>query len=218
MFLLSSIILEVSLYQDMITLIIVAVTVITSIRAFSDQSLLHRLIFAPEYMTRSREWYRFWSHGLIHADWTHLIFNMIALYSFGMMVEDVFEQFYSMWGRLLYLGMYLLALPLSSVFDYVKHKNNSSYLALGASGAVSAVVFASILMAPTNEIYLFLIPLPIPAWIFGPLYLLFTVYMARSGQDHIAHDAHFWGAIFGLLSTTVLFPGIWQFFFRSIGF
>lgn len=202
----------------MITLIIAAITVITSIRAFSDQSLLHRLIFAPDYMRRTQEWYRFWSHGLIHADWMHLIFNMIALYSFGSIVENVFVDFYPSTGRLLYLTMYLLALPISSLFDFFKYRHNSSYLALGASGAVSAVVFASILMSPTNSIYLFLIPIPIPAWIFGPMYLLITVYLARTGNDRIAHDAHFWGAIFGLLSTSLLIPGIWGYFFGSIGF
>jgi membrane associated rhomboid family serine protease len=179
---------------------------------------LHQLIFAPDYMRRTREWYRFWSHGLIHADWMHLIFNMIALYSFGSIVEDVFVDFYPGTGRLLYLLMYLLALPLSSLFDFFKYKENPSYLALGASGAVSAVVYASILMSPTSSIYLFLIPIPIPAWIFGPLYLLITVYLAWAGNDRIAHDAHFWGAIFGLISITVLFPGIWGYFFRSIGF
>lgn len=202
----------------MVTLIIAAITVITSIRAFSDSSVTSQMIFAPNYMARNNQWYRFFSHGLIHADWMHLIFNMIAFYSFGVMVENVFIDFYPTTGRLIYLSLYVAALPLSSVFDYIKHKDNPSYMALGASGAVSAVVFASILMAPTSSIYLFLIPIPIPAYIFGPLYLLFTVYMARQSTDRIAHEAHFFGALFGILFTSVLIPGIWQYFFREIGF
>lgn len=202
----------------MVTLIIAAITVITSIRAFSDSSVTSQMIFAPNYMARNNQWYRFFSHGLIHADWMHLIFNMIAFYSFGVMVENVFIDFYPTTGRLIYLSLYVAALPLSSVFDYIKHKDNPSYMALGASGAVSAVVFASILMAPTSSIYLFLIPIPIPAYIFGPLYLLFTVYMTRQSTDRIAHEAHFFGALFGILFTSVLIPGIWQYFFREIGF
>jgi len=202
----------------MVTLIIAAITVITSIRAFSDQSVTSQLIFAPNYMARTNQWYRFFSHGLIHGDWMHLIFNMIAFYSFGVLVENVFIDFYPTTGRLIYLSLYVAALPLSSIYDYIRHKDNPSYMALGASGAVSAVVFASILMSPTSSIYLFLIPIPIPAYIFGPLYLLFTVYMARTSTDRIAHDAHFFGALFGILFTTVLIPGIWQYFLSEIGF
>jgi membrane associated rhomboid family serine protease len=202
----------------MVTLIIAAITVITSIRAFSDPSVSSQMIFAPNYMARNNQWYRFFSHGLIHADWMHLIFNMIAFYSFGVLVENVFIDFYPTTGRLIYFSLYVAALPLSSVYDYIKHKDNPGYMALGASGAVSAVVFASILMSPSSSIYLFLIPIPIPAYIFGPLYLLFTVYMARQSTDRIAHEAHFFGALFGILFTTVLIPGIWQYFFQEIGF
>lgn len=201
----------------MITLIIVALTVLTSVRAFSDQGVVSKLIFAPSYIAKTREWYRFFSHGLIHADWMHLLFNMLALYSFGVMVEDVFVSKFPTTGRLIYLSMYITALPLSSVYDYIKHRDNPSYMALGASGAVSAVVFASILMAPKMGIYLMLIPIPIPAYIFGPLYLLFTIYMAKTASDRIAHEAHFFGAVFGILFTTALFPGIWTYFFRQIG-
>jgi membrane associated rhomboid family serine protease len=202
----------------MITLIIAAVTVITSIRAFSDQSVTSHMIFAPNYMSKHGQWYRFFSHGLIHADWTHLIFNMIAFYSFGIMVENTLVNFYPSAGRLIYLSLYVAALPVSSIFDYIKHKDNPAYMALGASGAVSAVVFASILLSPTSSIYLFLIPIPIPAYIFGPLYLLFTVYMARTATDRIAHEAHFFGAVFGLIFISIALPGIWGYFLNQIGF
>lgn len=201
----------------MITLLIVAVTAITSIRGFNNSAVINEMIFAPEYMRRNREWHRFFSHGLIHADWMHLIFNMLALYSFGGMVEDTFIEMYDAKGRILYVALYLIALPASSIYDYVKYKNNSSYLALGASGAVSAVIFCSILISPNSSIYLYLIPIPIPAYIFGPIYLLITLYLARSGGGRIAHDAHFWGAMFGLLFATVTIPHIWKFFFTQIG-
>lgn len=201
----------------MITLLIVAVTVITSIRGFNHQEVINEMIFAPAYMRRNQQWHRFFSHGLIHADWMHLIFNMIALYSFGSMVEDTFVGIYGVMGRIIYVAMYIIALPASSLYDYIKYKNNSSYLALGASGAVSAVIFCSVLISPLGEIYMYLIPIPIPAYIFGPIYLLISFSLARNGGGRIAHDAHFWGAMFGLLFTTIAIPHIWPYFFSQIG-
>lgn len=200
----------------MFTLIIIAVTAITSIKAFSDQELYNKFIFAPNYMSRTNEWHRFFTYGLLHGDWGHLIFNMFAFYSFGQLVESTFSTLYPMTGKWIYLALYVSALPLSSLVDYFQHKNNSRYMAVGASGAVSAVIFASILIHPQGGIMIFPVPFAIPAYIFGPLYLAFCVYMARNSNDNIGHVAHFYGAVYGLIFTIIAIPGILQSFIQSV--
>lgn len=200
----------------MFTLIIIAVTAITSIKAFSDQELYSKFIFAPNYMSRTNEWYRFFTYGLLHGDWGHLIFNMFAFYSFGQLVENTFATLYPMTGKWIYLGLYISALPLSSLVDYFQHKNNSRYMAVGASGAVSAVIFASILIHPNGGIMIFPVPFAIPAYIFGPLYLAFCVYMAKNANDNIGHVAHFYGAVYGLIFTIIAIPGILQNFIEQV--
>lgn len=200
----------------MITLIIIAITAITSIRAFSDQELYSKFIFAPNYMARNKEWHRFFTYGLLHGDWTHLIFNMFAFYSFGSIVENVFNDLYPGFGNLIFIALYVTALPLSSLVDYFQHRNNPRYLAVGASGAVSAVIFASILIYPNGGIMIFPIPFSIPAYIFGPIYLAFCVYMARNANDNIGHAAHFYGAVYGLIFTIIAIPGILEHFIREV--
>ncbi len=200
----------------MITFIIIAITAITSIRAFSDQELYRKFIFAPNYMSRNNEWHRFFTYGFLHGDWMHLIFNMFAFYSFGQLVENTFVQLYPGFGRLIYIVLYLSALPLSSLVDFFQHKNNPRYMAVGASGAVSAVIFASILIYPQGGIMIFPIPFSIPAYIFGPLYLIFCVYMARNSNDNIGHVAHFYGAVYGLIFTIIAIPGIVQHFISQV--
>lgn len=200
----------------MITLIIIAITAITSIRAFSDQELYSKFIFAPNYMSRNKEWHRFFTYGLLHGDWAHLIFNMFAFYSFGTVVENVLNDLYPGVGNLIFIALYVTALPLSSLVDYFQHRNNSRYLAVGASGAVSAVIFSSILIYPNGGIMIFPIPFSIPAYVFGPLYLAFCVYMARNANDNIGHVAHFYGAIYGLIFTIIAIPGILSHFIRQV--
>ena len=200
----------------MFTLIIIAITAITSFKAFSDQELYSKFIFAPNYMSRTKEWHRYITHGLLHGDWGHLIFNMFAFYSFGRLVEGTFESLYPMTGKWIYLALYISALPLSSLVDYFQHKNNSRYMAVGASGAVSAVIFASILIQPQGGIMIFPVPFAIPAYIFGPLYLAFCVYMAKNANDNIGHAAHFYGAVYGLIFTIIAIPGILQNFIDQV--
>ena len=200
----------------MFTLIIIAITAITSIKAFSDQELYSKFIFAPNYMSRTNEWHRFFTYGLLHGDWGHLIFNMFAFYSFGQLVENTFAELYPMTGKWIYLAFYISALPLSSLVDYFQHKNNTRYMAVGASGVVSAVIFASILIHPQGGIMIFPVPFAIPAYIFGPLYLAFCVYMAKNANDNIGHVAHFYGAVYGLIFTIIAIPGILQYFFEQV--
>lgn len=192
-----------------ITLIIVLVTALISIAAFSNSSLKGKLIMNAYLVHHQKQWYRMISHGFIHADWSHLIFNMIALYSFGQIVENYYEYHFDVArGIFFYLVLYFSALLIASVPDLAKHKDQHWFNSLGASGAVSAVVFAAILFDPWVGITIFPIPIPIPGIIFGPLFLIFSQYMAKRGGDNIGHDAHFYGAISGIVITIIYKPSL----------
>ncbi len=198
------------------------ITGLTSYRAFEDRKLKAQFIFLPAKIKETGEWYRFFSSGLIHADWMHLLFNMYVLYSFGQSVEQYFGYYFGeIFGRILYLVMYVLAIGASSIPDYKKHQNYYGYAALGASGAVSAVVFASIFFSPwQGGIGLLFIPGSIPPMLFGALYLWYSSYMAKRQMDNIGHNAHFWGAVFGfaftLLISLIFQFGLVEYFFSEL--
>ncbi|HET9429743.1 MAG TPA: rhomboid family intramembrane serine protease [Chitinophagaceae bacterium] len=187
-----------------ITLIIVIITAIVSFSGFSNHKIIDDLIFYPPAITQRNQWYRFFSCGLIHADTAHLIFNMLSLYLFGGFVEEKFVEIFEGKGKILYLVMYVLALMASLLPTYFKNKDNYHYRSLGASGAVSAVIFAGLLLAPYVEVGFFFIPPFIPGFIFAPLYLVFSAYLERKGGDNINHSAHIWGALFGLAFVFVI--------------
>ncbi len=167
-------------------------------------------------ISHQREWIRFVTHGFLHVDTIHLIINMYVLYSFGSIVEDAFTVLFNNNGRIIYLAFYLLAIPASSLFSYLKHKNNDDYNAVGASGAVSAIVFSSIIFIPKGGIGLLFLPIPIPSYIFGLLYLVYSAIMAKRANDNIGHDAHFWGAVFGILFTFAVKPQLFEYFLNEI--
>jgi membrane associated rhomboid family serine protease len=181
-----------------ITLILVIITSLISLGGFNNQKVIDDLIFYPPAISRRGQFYRFLTCGLIHADWGHLIFNMLALYLFGKEVEKGFVELFGTTGRYVYLLMYVSALVISLLPTYFKHKDSYHYKSLGASGAVSAVIFAGLMLAPETEVYIFFIPIPIPGFIFAPLYLIISALMDRRGRDNINHSAHIWGAIYGL--------------------
>jgi len=185
-----------------ITLIIVAATSIISFMAFSNQNLLDQFIFYPPAVRRG-QWYRFLSCGLIHADWGHLIFNMLALYMFGEIVELRYVEVFGPSGKLIYLAMYVLALAASVIPTYINNKDNYHYRSLGASGAVSAVIFAGILFEPLVGIGLFFIPVYLAGFLFGILYLLVSGWLDKKGGGNINHSAHIFGALFGIAFTII---------------
>ena len=185
--------------QISITFILILITVLVSIGGFTNEKIMDDLIFYPPAVSQRNQWYRFFSCGFIHADIGHLLFNMISFYFFGKVVEDVFVMFFPQIGKVLYLLMYLSALMVSLLPTYYKNQNNYSYRSLGASGAVSAVVFAGLVIAPDQLIYIYFIPIGIPGFIFAPLYLLLSALLARKGGDNINHSAHIWGSIYGLI-------------------
>lgn len=183
-----------------ITLIIIIITALISISAFSSDKIYNDLIFYPPAVTYQRQWYRFFSCGLIHADWLHLIFNMYALYMFGETVEGFFTNYlFQEKGKLFYMLMYITALGVCLLPTYAKHKNDSYYRSLGASGAVSAVIFSFILLNPMANLGLIFIPgIRIPGFIFGFLYLGISTYLDKRGGGNINHSAHLWGALYGM--------------------
>jgi len=181
-----------------VTIIIVIITCIVSFIGFSNQRVIDELIFNPPAIYYRKEWYRFFTCGLIHADIMHLAFNMFSFYVFGRLVENTFLQIFGAKGPILYGVMYIAALFACLVPTYSQHKENYNYRSLGASGAVSAVIFAGIMLYPTQGISLLFIPIAIPGFVFGPVYLLITAYLSRRGGSYINHSAHLWGALFGI--------------------
>ena len=187
-----------------ITLIIIVLTCLVSFSAFSNEKLMNDLIFYPPAISRNNQWYRFFTCGLLHADFFHLLFNMYALYLFGTAVERAFVQIFGTTGKMVYLAMYILALGACLIPTYNKNKNNSAYRSLGASGAVSAVIFVYIVLDPLNGLGLIIIPrLYVAGFIFGAMYLAISSWLDKRGGGNINHSAHIYGALFGVLFVIV---------------
>lgn len=196
-----------------VTVIIIIVTCLISISAFNKPQEINKLIFWPALIKEKRQYYRFISSGFIHADWMHLGFNMLTLYFFGRLVEEYFRQLFAPGVFVLF---YLAAMIVADIQTYIRHRDDYYYRSLGASGAVSAVLFASILFDPWSKIYLFFIPIGIPAFIFGAVYLGYCIYMSKRGQDNINHTAHLWGALFGILFLVAFEPRIVPYFIQQL--
>ncbi|MFD2513981.1 rhomboid family intramembrane serine protease [Pontibacter locisalis] len=189
-----------------VTLILIVITVGISIYAWQNQELIHKWILQPYAVQRDNSWYRFVTSGFIHADFTHLFFNMFTFYFFGGLVERTFEiVFGPTTGILIYLLLYIGGIIISDIPTYIKHRNDPSYRALGASGGVAAVVFSSILFYPTQDICLYAI-LCIPGFILGVLYVVYSYYSGRKMEGNINHDAHLYGAVYGFVLSLILVP------------
>jgi len=185
-----------------ITLTIILSTALLSYLAFSREELRDGMLFWPYMAAKRGQHYRFVTGGLVHADFMHLLFNMVSLYSFGGVLEEVLlPSLFDARGRGLFALLYGLSLVFSCLPDYFLHRHNPGYRALGASGAVSAVIYSAITIVPTMPIRFFFFPIDIPGWVFGFLYLALSYHLARRGGDNIGHNAHFWGAVFGIVYT-----------------
>lgn len=184
--------------------IIIGTTVVVSAMAFNNRSLMENLLFSPYKVKREQDFIPILGHILIHADWMHLIFNMMSLYFLGEALLFGLGLDFGSLGTFHFLAIYLIGSLFATLIPFIRNQDNPSYRSLGASGGVSAVIFASIIWYPGMELMLFFIPLPIPAYIFGPLYLLYEFYMDKRGGTGIAHDAHIGGAIFGVLYVLII--------------
>ena len=198
-----------------ITILIIIFTALISIVAFRNKELFDKLKLNAYMVANKKEYFRLLSHALLHVDWSHLIFNMLTLYFFGDFVEKYIAHYFE-YGKLLFVLLYVLGAVVSSIPSVLKHKNDHWYNSVGASGAVSAVLFASIFFDPKNSLYLFAIPIAIPGYMFGLAYLIYSHYMSRRNTDNINHDAHLTGAFFGFLFPLVLKPQLFQVFLDNL--
>lgn len=194
------------------TLILVIITVVISMSAFNNDQVYNKMILWPKKMDTPAEYYRLLSSGFIHADWIHLIFNMLALFLFGREIERIFAILGM--PSILFLILYLAGIVIASLPSFIKHRNNSYYRSLGASGGVAAVLFSYIYFAPWDKILIWFIP--VPAIIAAIAYLVYSAYMSRKGGDYVNHDAHFYGAVFGFLFTLVFAPDHGQLFLQQL--
>jgi membrane associated rhomboid family serine protease len=196
-----------------ITLTIIIVTSIISLTGFRHGKVVDDLIFWPPAISKKHQYYRFITCGLIHADYMHLIFNMLTLYFFGTVMEAHYQGELGL-QKYYYLALYIGALIVSNIPTYIKHRKDYNYRSLGASGAVSAVLFAFILLRPWQRIIVLVFP--VPAIIYGGLFLIYSAYMSRKGGDHVNHDAHFYGALFGILFTIAVRPDVLDIFTNEL--
>lgn len=185
--------------------VLLLITVAVSFYAFNNKSVMDRLVFNPYDIKRFGNKFRLFGHMLIHADWAHLLLNMMALYMLGQFLLIEFEaHFGNLLGQMHFLVLYVLGGLFATLIPFIRHHDNPMYRSLGASGAVSAVVFAFILWNPKQELGLLFIPIHIPAYIFGPAYLLMEYVLDRRGGTGVAHDAHIGGALFGIVYALII--------------
>lgn len=202
------------------TYLVIAITAIISFAAFGNSVFFQRLLLNPYIVFNRNEWYRLISHAFVHANFLHLFVNMIVLLSFGRYVESIFQQLLTIGSirlpQLHFIILYLGAAIISTLTTLKKHKNDPYYQSVGASGAVSAIVFFSIFFSPLEKLYLMAI-IPIPGIVFAFAYLAYSNYMSRKGGDNINHDAHFVGAVFGFIYPILIDPKLFLFFLRQLG-
>lgn len=189
----------------MITTIIIIITALISIRAFKDNNLMSNMIFHPPSVSHGG-WHRLFTYGVVHADYTHLIFNMFTLYFFGTEIERVCKLAFGQTnGAACYIILYISALLISILPTYFKHKNNHNYYGVGASGAVSAIIFAYMLINPMNFMGILFIPIMLPAFLFGIIFILISVSLEKKQSGGINHSAHITGGLYGILYMVVVF-------------
>ncbi|WP_372933796.1 rhomboid family intramembrane serine protease [Mariniphaga sediminis] len=199
----------------MITWLIIGTTAAVSFLAFQNVALMEKLQFNAAQIVHRKHYYRLISHAFVHVSWTHLIVNMLVLFFFGRNVENYFSYFFGNKGEFYFVILYLGGMLVSNVWSLIKHQNDYYYNAVGASGAVSAVLFTFIFLDPWEKLYLFAI-IPIPGIVFGVGYLIYSYQMSKRKMDNVAHDAHFLGAVFGFVFPIILNPELFKRFIELL--
>jgi membrane associated rhomboid family serine protease len=189
------------------SLLIMLITIVTSIVAFNNSAFMEKLILVPYRIKHNHEYYRFITSGIVHANWLHLGFNMISFYFFAGLIESYF-------GPNRFLLLYIGSVVIANIPTYLKYADKSRYGSLGASGGVSAILFAFVIIHPFQTIYIYFIP--VPAILFGVFYILYSYIMDKKGSDEVNHSAHLYGALVGLIYTSVLYPEVAQGFVQKI--
>ncbi|MFL0162258.1 rhomboid family intramembrane serine protease [Aquirufa salirivi] len=200
---------------DSISFIIIVITVLVSLLCWQKPALMDRMTMNPFKINRRKEYWRFITSGFIHADFTHLFFNLFSFFFFGLQLENIFTILFPESGQILFVIFYLTAIVAADLPTYFKQSKNPHFNSLGASGAVSAVIFAGILFFPTEKIYLFGI-LGIPGFIYAGLFTWYSIAMDRRGRDYVNHSAHLYGGLYGLVFVTFLYPKVWLTFVEQV--
>ena len=197
-----------------ITVILIGITVAISFYTFNNQAPQARLMMNPYLIRTKGQYYRFITSGFIHKDHMHLLWNMFAFYFFGAAVERDFMSLFGQMGIYYFTALYLTAIVVSDLPTYFKQRNNPSYNALGASGAVGSVIFVFIILQPLQSICLYF-ALCMPGFVFGAGYMAYTYYQGRKSNDNINHDAHLYGAVYGLLFCVAVYPNSLPLFYEQ---
>ncbi len=189
-----------------LTIIMIA-TILISLKAMNDDGFKEKWMFSPYLVKHDKESYRVISHIFVHADISHLIFNMVSLYFLGQVIEnELIYEYGVVKGEIHFVSLYFIGALFATLIPYLRHQENQAYRSLGASGAVSAVIFAAILWRPDMELQFIFIPIPFKAYWFGLFYLAYEIYMDKRGNTGIAHDAHLGGAMLGIIYILVINP------------
>jgi len=197
------------------TIILILITTLVSFIGFYNNTVTSKLIFDPLAIKQNKEWWRFVTCGLLHSDFLHLFINMFVLYSFGQATEMYYSYAFGSKSTVLYLMLYISGIFAANVSTYYKYQNSPTYRSLGASGAVSAVLFTTLIFNPYAKIYLYGI-LGLPGILLGVAYLIYSYYMSKKEGDHINHEAHFYGALYGILFPIAFKPALFLVFIRQL--
>jgi membrane associated rhomboid family serine protease len=182
-----------------VSFVLIAIIILFSYFGFRDRNFFERFKFNTEFILRYKQYYRLLTSGFLHANWMHLFFNLISLFLFSNLITDAV-------GIIPFLIIYFSSLIGGDLLSLFIHRNHPDYSSIGASGAVNGIIFAAIALHPGMELSLMLFPVFIPAWLFGLLYVLVSMYGIKSNQDNIGHDAHLGGAIIGILTAVIMYP------------
>jgi membrane associated rhomboid family serine protease len=198
-----------------LTTILIIANVAASFYAWSNPAVMSKWLMNPYQISRKNEYFRFLTSGFIHADYTHLFFNMFTLYSFGGYLESAYKyQFGNQTGGILYLILFLVGIIVSDMPSYFKHKDNYNYNSLGASGGVSAIIYACIMLNPWMSMMIYFIPMK--GIFFAVLYTIYSIWMSKKGYDNINHSAHLYGGLFGIVFMTITYPGAMEGFVSQL--
>jgi len=200
-----------------ITVILICITVAISFYTFNKHELQGRLMMNPYLIKTKGQYYRFISSGLIHKDHTHLLWNMFSFYIFGQAVEHDFASLFGEVGMYYFIILYLTAIVVSDIPTYLKERNNTDYNSLGASGGVGSVIFVFIILQPLQSICLYF-ALCMPGFVFGAGYMAYTYYQGRKSKDNINHDAHLYGALYGLVFCVIVYPSSLILFYEQVSY
>lgn len=191
--------------MPIITYTIIVLTVLISIQGFNSADFSYKMSFSPYLAKHYNQKTRFFTHMFVHADWGHLFFNMFSFYMFGKFIELELRAYYGDYlGGFHFFVLYLLGGLFSTLWPFIRNQDKDNYFSVGASGAVSAIIFSTIIWYPQLRMGLIFLPIMVPGYIFGPLYLLFEFFAFRYGKSRIAHDAHIGGALFGILYIIII--------------